>query len=54
MATWPSTSGYVAGPSATKTHAKDDQAARFYRRYRFEPSPIDKLTLMMLIKDIRP
>ena len=35
-------------------HAKDDQAARFYRRYRFEPSPIDKLTLMMLIKDIRP
>lgn len=35
-------------------HAKDDQAASFYRRYRFEPSPIDKLTLMMLIKDIRP
>lgn len=34
--------------------AKNDQAASFYRRYRFEPSPVDKLTLMLLIKDIRP
>ena len=35
-------------------HAKNDQTASFYRRYRFEPSPIDKLTLMLLIKDIQP
>lgn len=35
-------------------HAKNDQAASFYRHYRFEPSPVDKLTLMLLIKDIRP
>lgn len=28
-------------------------AAGFYRRYRFEPSPIDDLTLMLLIKDIQ-
>ena len=35
-------------------HAKDPQAAGFYRHWGFEPSPIDDLTLMLLINDIRP
>ena len=35
-------------------HAKDPQAAGFYRHWGFEPSPIDDLTLMLLVKDIRP
>lgn len=34
-------------------HAKDSQAASFYRHYGFEPSPVDKMTLMLLIKDIQ-
>ena len=34
-------------------HAKDDQAASFYRHYGFQPSPIDDLTLMLLVKDIQ-
>ena len=34
-------------------HAKDEQAACFYRHYGFESSPIDHLTLMLLVKDIQ-
>ena len=34
-------------------HAKDDQAASIYRHYGFESSPVDDLTLMLLLKDIR-
>lgn len=34
-------------------HAKNDTAAGFYRRFDFEPSPIDGLTLMLLVKDIQ-
>lgn len=34
-------------------NAKDGAAADFYRRFGFEPSPIDDLTLMLLVKDIR-
>ena len=33
-------------------HSANDGAAGFYRRYGFEPSPIDDLTLMRLVKDI--
>ena len=33
-------------------HAASDTAASFYRRYGFEPSPVDDLTLMLLLKDI--
>lgn len=33
-------------------HAANDAAADFYRRYGFEPSPIDDFTLMLLVKDI--
>jgi predicted N-acetyltransferase YhbS len=32
-------------------HAKDEQVAAFYRRFEFEPSPIDELTLMLLVRD---
>ena len=34
-------------------HGPDDQASGFYRHFGFEPSPIDDLTLMLLIKDIQ-
>ncbi|MCY3559563.1 MAG: GNAT family N-acetyltransferase [bacterium] len=33
-------------------HAANDVAAGFYRHYGFEPSPIDDLTLILLVKDI--
>lgn len=34
-------------------HALDDQAAGFYRRFGFEPSPTDPHNLQLLMKDIR-
>ena len=34
-------------------HANDDQAASFYRHFGFQPSPIDQLTLMLLLKDFQ-
>lgn len=34
--------------------SRNSQAAGFYRHWGFEASPIDDLTLMLLIKDIRP
>ena len=43
----------LTGLRLVLVHAKDMQAAGFYRRYGFEPSPIDDLTLMLLIKDIQ-
>ena len=43
----------LTGLRLVLVHAKDMQTAGFYRRYGFEPSPIDDLTLMLLIKDIR-
>lgn len=43
----------LTGLRLVLVHAKNDQAASFYRHYQFEPSPIDDLTLIMLIKDIR-
>ena len=44
----------LTGLRLVLVHAKDPQAAGFYRHWGFEPSPIDDLTLMLLIKDIRP
>jgi len=32
---------------------KDEKARRFYERFDFEPSPIDPMKLMLLIKDAR-
>ena len=40
------------GVRVALVHAKNDQAAGFYGQYGFEPSPIDDLTLMLLVKDI--
>ena len=42
----------ITGLRLVLVHAKNEQAANFYRHYGFEPSPIDDLTLMLLIKDI--
>ena len=43
----------LTGVRLVLVHAKDSQAASFYRHFGFEPSPINDLTLMMLIKDIQ-
>ena len=44
----------LTGLRLVLVHAKDPRAAGFYRHWGFEPPPIDDLTLMLLIKDIRP
>ncbi len=43
----------VTGVRLLLVHAKDDAAQRFYVRYGFEPSVIDDMTLMLLVKDVR-
>jgi predicted N-acetyltransferase YhbS len=40
-----------AGIRAIFVNAKDEKAQRFYERFDFEPSPVDPLKLMLLIKD---
>ena len=42
----------LTGLRLVLVHAKDSQAASFYRHFGFEPSPIDDLTLVLLLKDI--
>ena len=42
----------LTGVRLVLVHAKDSHAASFYRHFGFEPSPIDDLTLMLLVKDI--
>ena len=34
-------------------HAKHERARRWYERFGFEASPVDELTLMLLMKDLR-
>lgn len=41
------------GARAILVHAIDDEAAAFYRRFGFEPSPLDPKQLMLLMKDLR-
>lgn len=43
----------VVGIRALAVHAKDDEAAAFYRHFGFVPSPTDPRHLFMIIKDIR-
>jgi GNAT superfamily N-acetyltransferase len=43
----------VIGCRALMVHAKDAAAARFYKQYGFEPSPVDEFHLYLLTKDIR-
>ena len=42
----------LTGVRLVLVHAKDSQAANFYRHFGFEPSPMDDLILMLLVKDI--
>lgn len=41
----------ITGVRLMLVHARDWEAANFYARFGFEPSPIDELTMMMLVKD---
>ncbi len=41
----------VTGVRVLLVHAKGATAATFSARYGFEPSPIDELTMMLLVKD---
>jgi GNAT superfamily N-acetyltransferase len=41
------------GARAILVHAIDDEAALFYRKFGFEPSPLDPRQLLLLMKDLR-
>jgi GNAT superfamily N-acetyltransferase len=43
----------IAGVRALLTHPIDEQAARFYRRFGFQASPIREQQLLLLLKDAR-
>lgn len=43
----------VVGVRSVLVHAIDDAARRFYLHHGFEPSPVDPMQLMMLMKDLR-
>jgi GNAT superfamily N-acetyltransferase len=43
----------IVGARAVLVHAIDAEAAAFYRRYGFEPSPTNDLHLMLLMKELR-
>ncbi len=43
----------LTGVRLLLVHAADSEAANFYRHFGFESSPIDDLTLMLLVKDLR-
>ena len=42
----------IAGLRAVVVHAKDENAKRFYERYRFEPFPAEPFKLALLLKDL--
>lgn len=43
----------IAGIRCILVHAKDQDAKSFYLKHKFQPSPIEPLTLMMTLKDIK-
>ncbi len=43
----------LAGIRAILIRAKDAAARSFYEKYGFEPSPLDPLQLLLLMKDAR-
>lgn len=43
----------VVGVRCVLVHAIDDAARNFYLHHGFQPSPIDPMQLMMLMKDLR-
>jgi predicted N-acetyltransferase YhbS len=42
----------VIGIRAVLVHAKNQQAADFYAKYGFVPSPINSFHMMLLMKDV--
>jgi GNAT superfamily N-acetyltransferase len=42
----------IVGIRCILVHAKDEAAKQFYLKHKFKPSPIEPLTLMLLLKDI--
>lgn len=42
-----------AGIRALLTHPIDEEAARFYERFGFEPSPVREQQMLLLLKDAR-
>ncbi len=42
-----------AGIRALMVHAKDESAREFYQHFNFEPSPVERLHLFLLLKDVR-
>ena len=43
----------IVGSRAVPVHAKDPEAAAFYREFGFEASPVDDSHLFLLMKDLR-
>jgi GNAT superfamily N-acetyltransferase len=43
----------IVGARAVLVHAIDTEAAEFYKHFHFEPTSVDPLTLMLLMKDLR-
>lgn len=42
----------ITGVRVLLVHAANPEAAAFYQRYGFEPSPVDNRTLLLLLKDV--
>lgn len=47
------TAADAIGARAILVHAIDDEAVAFYKKFGFEPSPLDPKQLMLLMKDLR-
>jgi hypothetical protein len=43
----------IAGLRAILVHAKNAPVAAWYRKFGFEPSPVDDSHLMLMLKDAR-
>ncbi|MBD2500738.1 GNAT family N-acetyltransferase [Anabaena azotica] len=43
----------IVGIRCVLVHAKDEEAKEFYLKRKFQPSPIEPLTLMIPLKDIK-
>lgn len=43
----------VVAARAVLVHAMDDEVRAFYEHFGFEPSPVDPLQLLLLMKDLR-
>jgi GNAT superfamily N-acetyltransferase len=47
------TAADAIGARAILVHAIDEEAVAFYKKFGFEPSPLDPKQLMLLMKDLR-